>query len=50
MSGREGLDYASVLAYLEKISSVRKKHRAEVFSCIQAMEQAAIDAWVERNK
>lgn len=45
MSGREGLDYNSVLAYLEKVAGIGKKERPLVFSCIQAMERAALDAW-----
>jgi len=50
VSGRDGLDYAGVSAYLQAVERIKPRHFAETFSCLQAMEWAALDEWAKQRK
>lgn len=52
-SGREGLDYAGLCAYLREVERIKPRKFAEAFACMQAMERAALEEWAkqrEKNK
>lgn len=53
MGGREGLDYASLCAYLREVERIKPRKFPEVFACLQAMERASLEEWAkqrEKNK
>jgi len=52
MAGRDGLDWASVTAWLERAERIRHPRRlADTLHCLRAMESAALDVWAtEREK
>lgn len=53
MAGRDGLDYAGLCAYLREVERIKPRKFTEVFTCLQAMEYAALDEWAkqrEKNK
>lgn len=47
---RTGLDYHSVFTYLDNVARIKRKDTPEVWSCIQAMELAALNAWNEMRQ
>lgn len=48
--GRDGLDYASVLAYMRDVACIRPRKFAQAFACLQAMERAVLDAWAKQRE
>jgi hypothetical protein len=48
MSGREGLDYGGVTAYLRNVARIKPRKLRHTFDCIQAMERAALAAWAKK--
>jgi len=48
MSGRDGLDYAGVSAYLRDVARIKPREFSETFACIQAMEIAALNEWAKQ--
>lgn len=49
MSGRDGLDYAGVRAYLDE-SGLCGDERRDIFKAIRAAEQASLEAWAEQRR
>ena len=49
MNGRDGLDYAGLCAYLRDVERIKPRKFAEVFSCPQAMEAAALNEWAQQR-
>lgn len=49
MNGREGLNYAGVVAYLGEVARIRPRQFVQAFGCIQAMESAALNAWAQQR-
>lgn len=47
MGGATGLDYAGVRAYLDEQDIAPGAQRRDIFSCIQACEAAALQAWAD---
>lgn len=47
MAGATGLDYASVLALLDR-SGLRPRRRAECFEHVRAMEREVLRVWADR--
>lgn len=45
MGGRDGLDYAAVIRYLQEVVRLRPRHFQRVFAELQAMEFAAQDEY-----
>jgi hypothetical protein len=50
MAGRDGLDYAGLIAYLREVEHIAPRRFAETFALIQAMERAALDAWAKQQR
>ncbi len=51
MGGRDGLDWASVIAWLQHAERMRPKKMARTLQALRAMEAAALDVWsAEREK
>lgn len=50
MNGRDGLDYAGVLAYLRDVARIKPKKLDAVFDCIQVMEVEALHEWARQSK
>lgn len=51
MQGRDGLDYGSVVVYMREVLRIRVGRRwREIWSGVQAMEQAALLAWSEMRE
>ncbi|MDD5028905.1 MAG: DUF1799 domain-containing protein [Rhodoferax sp.] len=48
--GREGLDYNGVTAYLRDVARIKPRELDSTFSCLQAMERAALDEWAKQRK
>lgn len=49
MGGRTGLDYAGVLAYLREVLRIKPREVPQIFSSLQAMEFAALQAWSDKQ-
>ena len=49
-TGRDGLDYAGVAAYLRDIERIKPRHFQDTFKALQAMEWAALDEWAKQRK
>jgi len=51
MGGRDGLDYGSVVVYMREVLRIKVDRRwQEIWSGLQAMEQAALRAWGEQSE
>lgn len=51
MAGRDGLDWASVTAWLQHAERMRPKQVARTLQVLRTMEAAALDVWAaEREK
>ena len=49
MGGRDGLDYASVIAYLHDVVRIKQRDFAETFAGLQAMEYAALCEYAKKR-
>jgi hypothetical protein len=50
VGGREGLDYAGLAVYLRDVARIKPRHFPDTFTCIQAMERAALDEWAKQRE
>ena len=49
MGSATGLDYAAVSAYLREVAGIKARALPEIFSALQAMEQASLQEWAKQR-